>query len=79
MPTCEELKARIEENLKGAIVSIENPRGDGAHFEAEVVFEGFEGKSLLEQHRMVFDALDKKFEAGSSMHALKLKTKVKNG
>ncbi len=77
MPECLEIKEKIESNLNGAIVSIENPRGDGAHFEAEVIYSGFEGKSLLEQHRMVFNALGVQFKAGSSMHALKLKTKVK--
>ncbi len=42
------------------------------HFQVEIVAEAFEGKSLLERHRAVKEALKDLFETG--LHALQLKT-----
>ena len=69
----EEIKQAIEKNLAGsqAIVTSE----DGHHFAAEVVFESFSGKGLLEQHKMVYDAIGP--AVGNAIHALSLTTKAK--
>ena len=75
MPTCEELENKIKKNLPNANLKIKNPRGDGAHFELEIYTPEFEGKTLLEKHRLVYSALGEKFAAGSSMHALKITIK----
>jgi BolA protein len=44
----------------------------GGHFRAVIVSDEFEGKSLLERHRMVNDAMRELF--GSEIHALALRT-----
>ena len=70
----EAIKKKIEENLEGSSVQIFDPRNDGVHLEAEVTYAGFQGKSLLEQHRLVMDILKEEFQ--SELHALALNTKV---
>ena len=70
MPTADELKHRIEAALPGARAEVEG--ADGVHFQAMVTSPAFEGKTRLEQHRMVMDVFAG--ELGSSIHALSLKT-----
>jgi len=61
----------IEEQLPGAQAIV---RGDdGVHFEAIVISDGFAGKSLIQQHRLVYAALGGRMEA-EEIHALSLKT-----
>ena len=66
------LKKKIEDGLPGAHVFVE---GDGRHMHAIVEYEGFKGKSMVEQHRMVFAVLEKEL-ATEELHALALKTKI---
>lgn len=70
------IKEAILNVIEGAIVEILNPQGDGLHFEAVVIAPQFEGKSLMEQQRMVMGALKELF--GSSLHAMRLKTYTPN-
>ncbi|TCT35189.1 BolA family protein [Martelella mediterranea] len=66
----------IEDMIKAAIpdaeVTIRDLAGDGDHFAAEVVSESFRGKSRVQQHQMVYDAL--KGNMGGVLHALALQT-----
>jgi len=66
-----EIKRLIETGLPGAQVAVKGD--DGVHFEAVVVSELFAGKSLLQQHRLVYDALGGRME-NEEIHALALKT-----
>ena len=66
----DELKNLILAGLPGAEISV---NGDGRHFEARIVSDAFEGKSMIEQHRMVYTALGDSF-ATDAVHALSLKT-----
>lgn len=66
-----EIKKLIEEGLPGAEAMIDGD--DGSHFEGTVVHKDFEGKSMLEQHRMVFDTLGDRMQTGV-IHALSLRT-----
>jgi stress-induced morphogen len=68
----EEVKRRIEAALPGARVQVGTFSGHD-HFEALVEAPQFEGKSLVEQHRMVYAAVDGLL--GGAMHALALKTR----
>jgi len=68
----EEVQRRIEQALPGARVRVGTFSGDD-HFEADVRAPQFAGKSLVEQHRMVYAALDGLL--GDAMHALALKTR----
>lgn len=79
MVSCEFVKKKIEENLKGAKVIVNNPRGDDVHFAVEVEFEGFKDKTRVEQHKIVYNALGEKLNAcGEPLHALQIKTLVPN-
>jgi len=69
----EEVKQRIEAALPGSRVQVGTFSGDD-HFQAVVEAEQFRGKSLVEQHRMVYAAVDGLL--GDAMHALALKTRV---
>ncbi len=62
----------IEEELPGAKVSIEDLAGDGDHYAARVIYDGFAGKSRVQQHQMVYKAL--KGKMGGELHALALQT-----
>ena len=66
-----EIKRLIEAGLPGAQVTVKGD--DGVHFEAVVVSEVFTGKSLLQQHRLVYEALGGRME-NEEIHALALKT-----
>ena len=65
------IKSLLEQNLPGAMVEV---RGDdGVHFEALVVSDTFAGKSLIQQHRLVYDALGERM-SNQDIHALAIKT-----
>lgn len=44
------------------------------HFTVKVVADAFEGKSLVERHRMVYDAVSELLEA--DIHALRIEAKT---
>ncbi len=65
------IKTLLEQNIPGAMVDV---RGDdGVHFEARVVSDTFAGKSLIQQHRLVYDALGERM-SNQDIHALAIKT-----
>ena len=64
----------IKERFPDALVSIDDLAGDGDHYAATVVSEAFRGKSRVEQHKMVYDAL--KGQMGGALHALALTTRA---
>jgi acid stress-induced BolA-like protein IbaG/YrbA len=59
----------IESGLPDCEAHVE---GDGRHFYAVVVCEAFAGKSMLEQHKMVYETLGDSMQ--SAIHALSMKT-----
>jgi stress-induced morphogen len=69
-----DIERLIKERFPDAAVSIDDLAGDGDHYAATVVSEAFRGKSRVEQHKMVYDAL--KGQMGGALHALALKTKA---
>jgi acid stress-induced BolA-like protein IbaG/YrbA len=66
------VKALIEAGLPDAKVDVS---GDGRHFEAVVVSAAFEGKSLIQRHRMVMEAVKAEI-ASDELHALSIKTET---
>jgi len=68
----ETIERLIKEGLPGARVSIEDLRGDGDHYAATVIAPAFKGKSRVQQHQMVYQAL--KGRMGNELHALALQT-----
>lgn len=71
MVTPMQIKQWIEAGLPGSQAEVE---GDGHHFDAIVIHADFEGKPMLAQHRMVYDALGDKMR--DLIHALSIKTRT---
>ena len=69
-----ELEKLILESMPGATVKIEDLRGDGDHYEAYVTSELFRGKSRVQQHQLVYQAL--RGAMGEQLHALALHTTI---
>ena len=69
-----EIEKMIREALPDARITIEDLRGDGDHYAAHVVSSAFEGKTRVQQHQMVYQALRGKM--GDDLHALALQTNV---
>jgi acid stress-induced BolA-like protein IbaG/YrbA len=72
MPTADDVKARIEAKIPGATADVQSP--DNVHFSAHVVAAAFSGLSRIQQHRLVYAALEG--ELGGEIHALQLKTET---
>ena len=70
----EELERYIKDSIPNSTIIIEDLRGDGDHYSATVISKSFEGKTKIEQHKMVYDSL--KGKMGNELHALMLKTKT---
>lgn len=69
-----EIEALIRQALPDAQVTIEDLRGDGDHYAALVMSAAFKGKSRVQQHQMVYQALQGRM--GGALHALALQTAV---
>ena len=69
MVTPEQIKQWIESGLPGSRVEID---GDGRHFQAIVLSDDFAGKTRIQRHQMVYDALGDRMKA--EIHALSLRT-----
>ncbi len=67
-----EIAAMIKAAMPDAEVTIEDLGGDGDHYAALVVSAAFRGKSRVQQHQMVYQALQGRM--GSQLHALALQT-----
>ena len=68
------LKQLILDGIPDSTVEIEDLRGDGDHYAAHVVSPAFEGKTRVQQHKMVHAAL--KGKMGTELHALAIQTSV---
>lgn len=71
-----EIERLIKNALPDARVIIVDLAGDGDHYAAKVSSEAFRGKSRVQQHQMIYAALQK--EMGGALHALALETSVPN-
>lgn len=69
----EQLTTMITVELPDATVEVEDLTGGGDHYQATIVSEAFAGKTLVQQHQMVYKAVNSVM-ANESLHALALKT-----
>ena len=67
-----DIERLIKARLPDAQVTIRDLAGDGDHYAASVISESFRGKSRVQQHQLIYDAL--KDEMGGKLHALALQT-----
>ena len=77
--TVEAIKQKLEKSFPGAKVELFNTasqhigHSSGLHLKTIIEFEGFNGKTLIEQHKMIQESL--KEELGKEIHALSIETK----
>ena len=74
MALVDDVKALIEEALPGSSVEVID-EGGGDHLRVNVAAAEFEGKSLIDQHRLVKDAVRERSGTGE-LHSLSIKTSV---
>lgn len=67
-----DIERLIKEGIPDAKVTIRDLAGDGDHYAAEVVSASFKGKTRVQQHQMVYKALQGNM--GGVLHALALQT-----
>lgn len=67
-----EIERLIKTAFPDARVEIQDLAGDGDHYAATVVAEAFRGKSRVQQHQIVYQALQG--QMGGVLHALALQT-----
>ena len=68
----DDIHGMITAALPGAVVEMTDLAGDGDHWAAKVVAPQFAGKSRVQQHKMVYEALGGRM--GGVLHALQLTT-----
>jgi len=68
----EEITNLLKKSLPDAEISIKDLAGDNNHYSATIKSKLFAGKSKIEQHKLVYKALEGKM--GNELHALALNT-----
>jgi acid stress-induced BolA-like protein IbaG/YrbA len=68
-PTPEDVRRYIAAGLECSVLQVE---GDGRHFSALIVSPGFEGKSRVARHQLVYAALGQRMR--EEVHALSMRT-----
>lgn len=72
-----EIEALIREAFPDAQVTITDLAGDGNHFAATVIDEGFRGLNRVQQQRKVYAALQGRMDGpNGALHALALTTRA---
>ena len=67
-----EIEQMIKESIPDADARIDDLRGDGDHYAASIISNAFKGKTRVQQHQMVYAALQGRM--GNELHALALQT-----
>ncbi|KST62092.1 MULTISPECIES: BolA family protein [Mastigocoleus] len=69
----QQVEAMIKAELPDAQVEVQDLTGGGDHYQVTVVSSQFEGKRLVQQHQLVYGALNEAMSS-EAIHALALKT-----
>jgi stress-induced morphogen len=67
-----EIERLIKAGFPDAQIRIDDLRGDGDHYAATIISAAFKGKTRVQQHQMVYQALQGRM--GNELHALALQT-----
>ena len=70
-----EISSMIMSAFPDAVLELEDTAGDSNHYSAKIISKIFNGKSKVEQHKLVYKAL--KGKMGNELHALALTTEGK--
>jgi stress-induced morphogen len=68
------IKTLIQEAFSDAEIVIKDLRGDGDHYAVTVTSKAFQGKTRVQQHQLVYQALQG--HMGTTLHAMALTTVV---
>ncbi|MDC6482067.1 BolA/IbaG family iron-sulfur metabolism protein [Pelagibacteraceae bacterium] len=71
----EEIKKLITSSIPDASIEIKDLMGDSNHYSAKITSKLFNGKSKIEQHKLVYKSLQGKM--GNELHALSITTEGK--
>ena len=71
----DDIKTLILNAMPDAEIEIEDLAGDGDHYRARIISAAFNGKSRVQQHQLVYKALQGRM--GGELHALALETEAK--
>jgi stress-induced morphogen len=69
-----DIETLIKEAFPDAQVTIQDLAGDGDHYAAQITSAAFKGKNRVQQHQLVYKALQGRM--GNELHALALQTSV---
>ncbi|MEO1096048.1 MAG: BolA family transcriptional regulator [Cyanobacteria bacterium J06638_28] len=73
MVSAEQVVSMIQAEMPDAEVQVNDLTGGGDHFEVTVVSSQFEGRSLVQQHQLVYKSVNQAMSS-EAIHALALKT-----
>ena len=68
----EEIEKLIKESIPDAEIIIQDLAGDNNHYSATIKSKIFNGKTKIEQHKIVYKSL--KGKMGNELHALSINT-----
>jgi acid stress-induced BolA-like protein IbaG/YrbA len=68
----DEVRGLLEQAFPGARIDLSSPMGDNHHFQLLIVSDRFAGKSMVEQHQLVYRALGEAMH--EAIHALSMRT-----
>jgi stress-induced morphogen len=69
-----EIHQLIQTAIPDSILQIEDLAGDGDHYAVHVASASFAGKTRIQQHQMVYQALGER--VGNQLHALSVRTSL---
>ena len=76
--SAEKIKGLIKKKFPQADIEIIDTAGDSNHYSATITAQEFRGKSRVDQHKMVYKALEGAMDGSNGvLHALALQTKIK--
>ena len=70
--SAKQIEAAILSAFPDAEITITDLAGDGDHYAAKISSAAFKGKTRVQQHKMVYEALEGRM--GGELHALSLQT-----
>lgn len=70
-----QLYALLKITFQDDEIELVDTAGDMNHYEVTIVSAKFNGLSLVQQHKMIYDAIG--MQMGRELHALKINTKAK--
>ena len=76
--SAKQIKELIQKKFPQADIEIIDTAGDSNHYSATIAAQEFRGKSRIEQHKLVYKALEGVMDGSNGiLHALALQTKIK--